>query len=174
MARKRICLDCRKLRPEAAMVRGRCPECRREQDRGSFYQSPEWDQLRKLALRLLKPRECTVCGSTWRLTLHHLVPREMDGADKLENLCWLCGNCHSGYEGDKRAGRTTDLTRVVDALASAPAPRFLRGPSFGIAPSHARENLGFVRFLVGALHIRARAQQAFRFVPNLYRGCHAA
>src|SRR5215475_3220600 len=138
MARKRICIDCRRLKPEAAIVRGRCPACRRSQDQQSFYQSAEWRHLRREADLKLKPRCCAICESTWRLTLHHKVPREQGGADSLENLCWLCGNCHSAYEGDKRARRVTTLTRLVDALSAlVQVPGFLRGTPFCIAPSHA-------------------------------------
>lgn len=173
MARKRICIDCRRLTPEGDVVRGRCPSCRRGQDRQSFYQSPEWKRLRSLARRLLRPRQCAICGSTWRLTLHHKVPRAQGGADSLDNLCWLCGECHSQYEGDKRAGRSTGHTTAVDALAAAPSPRFFRGHPSGIAPNCARENLGFGWFLVRALYIRARARLVFLFVPNPYRRGHA-
>ncbi len=99
------------------MVRGRCPECRRKQDGESFYQSPEWKALVAKAKRLLRPLECWVCGSDWRLTLHHFTGRREGGADELNNTGWLCGTCHSRYEGDRRASRVTDLTRAVDALA---------------------------------------------------------
>ena len=155
------------------MVRGRCPRCRREQDKASFYQSPEWRQLVARAKRLLKPRACAICGSTWRLTLHHKVPRKQGGPDTLENLCWLCGECHSKYEGDKRTGRSSGLTVAVDALADVPTPRFFLSGPFCIAPSFARENLGFGWFLVGALHMRAHARLVSLFVPDLYRGRHA-
>jgi len=122
--RQRLCIGCRKRTDAAKVVRGRCPQCRRQQAAASFYQSPEWKALKAKARQLLRPLECTLCRSTWRLTLHHLKGRLDGGTDELANLCWLCGDCHSKYEGDKRAGRITDLTRAVDALA---ASRFFRG-----------------------------------------------
>jgi 5-methylcytosine-specific restriction endonuclease McrA len=53
---------------------------------------------------------CVVCGSTSRLTAHHLEPRREGG----KVLITLCGLCHNRYHGDKRAGRDTELVRAVE------------------------------------------------------------
>jgi hypothetical protein len=39
-------------------------------------------------------RECSFCHSTYRLTLHHLLRREMGGATEPENLLCVCRDCH--------------------------------------------------------------------------------
>lgn len=59
---------------------------------------------------------CAICGSTKRFSVHHLANRRSGGSDDLANLLGLCIDCHNGYEGDKRAGRTTDLTQAIDGL----------------------------------------------------------
>lgn len=115
----RVCLGC--FQPTANPVRGRCPECRREQDAASFYQSPKWRAL-AAAVRRRQGGACLICPSGYRLTAHHVVPRGSGGPDTLDNLVALCGHCHSQYEGDKRAGRATDLTRLIEALTSQGEP----------------------------------------------------
>jgi hypothetical protein len=48
--------------------------------------------------------------------VHHKRPREEGGPDHPDNLVGLCGQHHSEYEGDRRARRKTELTRIVEAL----------------------------------------------------------
>lgn len=42
----------------------------------------------------LKP-ECVNCGSIQDLYLHHIVPLVMGGTNRIGNIVWLCGACHS-------------------------------------------------------------------------------
>lgn len=106
------CVDCN--RPAQKLTRGRCPECRRAEDQCDYYQSKEWRRLRRKA----KADSCAVCGGTDRLTVHHGQARREGGADALSNLqVTLCGQCHSQFEADKRAGDNTELVRIVNAIA---------------------------------------------------------
>src|SRR5436853_5612595 len=93
-----------------------CRACKRR----DAYQQQAW---RKLAGEV-KRRDgvCLVCGSTERLTAHHLEPRREGGADSARNCVSLCGWCHSRYEGDKRAGRDTAMVRTVERLGFWLAP----------------------------------------------------
>ena len=105
------CLDCGCLieRP----IRGRCLSCRKEQNSNDFYQTKKWRRQR----RKVKAKTCDICPSTERLTAHHSKPRSEGGSDAPENLkVTLCGKDHSQYEADKRAGKDTELVRLVDAL----------------------------------------------------------
>lgn len=65
----------------------------------------------------LSADECCVCGTTWPLSAHHVLPRARGGDDYEYNLVMLCGSgttgCHGGYhEGswDVRAAIGKALT----------------------------------------------------------------
>lgn len=117
------CLDCKRLSSESP-----CPRCQRARNKAraatSFYQTPEWRRIRAQAQRL-NGRACAVCGSTERPTVHHREGRSEGGMDVQENFLMLCGagavgvpwrSCHAQYEADKRAGKDTELRRLVEGL----------------------------------------------------------
>jgi len=127
MSTATLCLDCRTITPTGP----RCPACARRRnqarDKASPYKTRRWRQVSGRIRR--QAGNCTVCGSTHRLTVHHLEGRRADiGQGPFEVLC---ANCHSQYEADKRAGRATDLTRVVDSLAVAPPAGSLKDRKTG-------------------------------------------
>lgn len=37
---------------------------------------------------------CALCGSSWNLHIHHIVPRSQGGGTNLHNLIRLCEHCH--------------------------------------------------------------------------------
>jgi hypothetical protein len=43
---------------------------------------------------LIVPQECAKCGSNGTLELHHIVPKSFGGGDEIQNLQWLCVDCH--------------------------------------------------------------------------------
>lgn len=98
----------------------RCKACQKikddERNANSFYQSQAWRNVRSKAKAAYGDR-CYLCNSSDRVTFHHLIARDAAGPDTVENLRPLCASCHSKYEADKRAGKTTELTRLVEALA---------------------------------------------------------
>lgn len=112
MPRYRPCLDCSTLVP---LNRTRCPvhESKRNQakNRSSYYQTPQWRQLRKAITK-----ECVYCGSTDRVAAHHIKGRKDGGPDAPENLIGLCQRCHSQLEADLRSSRSTELTRFVESI----------------------------------------------------------
>ncbi len=42
---------------------------------------------------------CLVCGTSYSLTEHHIVPRRFSGTSHRNNLAVLCRDCHNGAEG---------------------------------------------------------------------------
>lgn len=46
--------------------------------------------------------KCAHCGTTHKLTLHHLVPKSKAGAEDITNLQCLCRNCHDVVHGIQR------------------------------------------------------------------------
>jgi len=48
--------------------------------------------------------QCTRCGATEDLQVHHVVAAEDGGPTTLENLITLCADCHDAAEAEKRAG----------------------------------------------------------------------
>lgn len=133
MSTATLCLDCRTVTPTGP----RCPACARSRnqarDARSPYKTRRWRQTSAAIRR--QAEHCTVCGSTRRLTVHHLQGR--DDADIGRGpFEVLCASCHSSYESDKRAGRITDLTRLIDHLAANAQPSgSLRSAKTGSRPS---------------------------------------
>lgn len=115
------CLDCRALTPQGP----RCPACARRRnqarDARSPYRNPAWQRLRAHIAR--QAGACSVCGSTHRLTVHHLHGRKPDITQGPFEV--LCASCHSRYEAEKRAGQRSGLTDTIDRLATTtPTRRF--------------------------------------------------
>ena len=83
----KLCLDCGAITNGAA----RCPAHRRQRDRArnsaSFYTTREWRRLR--AQCIARDGASLLSGSTFRLTAHHVIPREHGGPDALDNLVTL-------------------------------------------------------------------------------------
>jgi 5-methylcytosine-specific restriction protein A len=50
-------------------------------------------KLRRQAQRAI-PRRCAWCGSADRLELDHTVNLAAGGTDTLDNVQWLCTDCH--------------------------------------------------------------------------------
>lgn len=107
------CISCGRL-----TTRSPCDGCQAARDRrrnqASPYQRPGWRRLAAQARR--QAGSCAACGSTHRLTAHHRQARKEGGPDDLSNILVLCGSCHSRYEADLRAGRDTELRRLIDRL----------------------------------------------------------
>lgn len=49
------------------------------------------------ALRLAKGK-CELCGTSFRLTYHHIIPRADGGLNATENYIVLCQSCHDEIE----------------------------------------------------------------------------
>lgn len=45
---------------------------------------------------------CALCGSSWRLHIHHILYRSEGGPTTLWNLIRLCENCHIKVHSNKR------------------------------------------------------------------------
>ncbi len=65
------------------------------------YRRGEYAMRRKFNLRTKGEDCCRVCGSNYRLHLHHTIPRSMYRAGKtdLNNGLPLCIHCHMGWHG---------------------------------------------------------------------------
>lgn len=112
MPHVRSCLSCPTLIPPNKTRCSRCESKRnRQKNSNSYYQTPEWRQLRKTV-----PNECVYCGSTDRVARHHVQGRKQGGPDTQENLIPLCQSHHSQLEADLRSNRSTDLTRFVESI----------------------------------------------------------
>ncbi|NHC43130.1 hypothetical protein G6549_24860 [Bacillus sp. MM2020_1] len=48
------------------------------------------------------PRECANCGSKTDLHIHHIVPLEPFGTNRITNLVRLCEKCHSFAHGNEK------------------------------------------------------------------------
>jgi 5-methylcytosine-specific restriction endonuclease McrA len=79
----------------------------------AYLRSPEWRDLRRLALERDAFR-CRLCNSRWRLEVHHRRYPPPWEADQLSNLSTLCRNCHGSFH--RRAHWQSMLNRVLLAI----------------------------------------------------------
>ena len=67
---------------------------------------PELDkyawQKRRAAVRKRDGNHCVFCGSTHKLSVHHIVKAKHGGSDHPDNLVTLCGRCHRLADRRKR------------------------------------------------------------------------
>ena len=77
-----------------------------------------WKTLRARA-RERDGHRCQRCGSTDRLSVHHITPARLGGADVIENLITLCSRCHAAADAQ--------LRRRNDVWADAGAAHGRRG-----------------------------------------------
>lgn len=72
----------------------------------------QWKRLRRLAREALDYR-CQDCGGEGSLQLDHIVPVAEGGADTLDNLQWLCPECHRQKTlGEIRRGHARRVSRL--------------------------------------------------------------
>ena len=57
-------------------------------------------KLRKSGYYDSLPQSCSRCGATSNLHLHHIVPRSRGGSDAIENMTYLCADCHRLLHGN--------------------------------------------------------------------------
>jgi hypothetical protein len=74
-----------------------CPECNPEAPRAELDPNgPEWRSLRSRVMQR-DGRRCRHCGTTERLSVHHITPRP-EGTNDPRNLVTLCSTCHDAVE----------------------------------------------------------------------------
>lgn len=65
------------------------------------YNTATWRAARELARRRDR-NACIRCGSTHKLSVHHLVPLRLGGTHNLANLATLCATCHAATDAAMR------------------------------------------------------------------------
>lgn len=128
------CRTCRRL-----SLTAQCPECEATEEARlyadrkaagrevrTYYHSAEWRSLAS-ACKDRDFRRCVHCGSTERLTAHHIIAREKGGPDELGNLVTLCMGHHSSLERAIDSGDVDDHPIIVSirehmAVLSDPFP----------------------------------------------------
>ena len=55
--------------------------------------SKEFNKIRNERLQHIG--KCELCGDTYGLELHHIIPRCCGGTDDEDNLVLVCGKCHA-------------------------------------------------------------------------------
>ena len=88
--RYRHCSRCNQLHPEGQ-------RCQRNTASRPELNTRAWQKLRT-ATRHRDHNQCTNCGTTTNLTVHHITPKRNGGTDTLDNLTTLCRNCHTEAE----------------------------------------------------------------------------
>jgi hypothetical protein len=56
-----------------------------------------------------KTRKCYCCDNRYRLSDHHLMPRELGGSNEERNLITLCAICHNAVEGEQESLSAGDI-----------------------------------------------------------------
>jgi len=62
-----------------------------------FYDSPQWAAIRRAALDAAQHRCQLWAGHTGRVEVHHRTYERFGGAERLEDLCVLCEDCHGRF-----------------------------------------------------------------------------
>jgi 5-methylcytosine-specific restriction endonuclease McrA len=119
----RLCASCGVVL--LAGSRGRCARCARPQRSASSRPELDrsaWQKLRRAA-RLRDGNCCVACGSSERLSVHHLVP----GSDVLEDLVTLCSRCHRREDKRKAPAKEAVFLEVKGATPTGQvAPSFVQ------------------------------------------------
>ena len=130
----RICLGCGTL--VVGMTAQRCAPCERADElhreevrrayrgrkagptqrgkaRRALYDTPEWRAVRARVVQ--RDGACRMCGSTERLSVHHLTPAadDMAAALDMDNLVTLCRVCHGRVDGGKSARARQGSRRIA-------------------------------------------------------------
>ena len=125
----RLCPNCGT--PLAAgVLRGRCPDCKREQDQAKNKRrtaarcarsTGRWQAVRAQAIRRDGNR-CSNCGSTEELEGHHIRPLAKGGsAYSLDNVITLCASCHQQKDSTRKPDRPVQTPVAPILVAQRPA-----------------------------------------------------
>lgn len=111
----------------------RCPTCSRAKERERVRRGQRSHQWRLLSQRVRRRSPfCERCGSTVTLTVDHIKPVSMGGAEYDEaNLRVLCKQCHGHVWAEQRRDNAGVMPRPRNAVQAAPQPnaRLEEGPS---------------------------------------------
>jgi 5-methylcytosine-specific restriction endonuclease McrA len=122
----RLCTMCGRGYPQAGRSTGKCPDCQREYDRNR-------SRTRRATSSAVRDRDSRVwqlaragarardggCahrkrgGCRGRLSVHHIVPLERGGTNRLDNLITLCRRHHDEAERSAANRRRTLETKVA-------------------------------------------------------------
>ena len=58
-------------------------------------------QKKRAQVRARDGNRCTRCGTTERLSVHHIVKARHGGPDTLDNLTTLCPRCHAAADAGR-------------------------------------------------------------------------
>jgi 5-methylcytosine-specific restriction endonuclease McrA len=78
-----------------------------EKRENELERQKNWKKL-SAAVTRRDGRCCRACGALRALDLHHILMRSLGGRDVLENLCWVCRDCHKAIHGHALKVRWTD------------------------------------------------------------------
>lgn len=51
------------------------------------------------------PKKCNVCGIATLLTIDHIIPKCLGGSNELQNLQYLCVDCHRNKDGNLKKSK---------------------------------------------------------------------
>jgi hypothetical protein len=96
------CPRCGRLQPPGI----RCPTCPGPRSGSSRPQLDRvaWQKTRR-AVRLRDGNRCATCGTTQRLSVHHITPHRLGGTDATDNLVTLCSRCHAHADSQRSGTR---------------------------------------------------------------------
>ena len=90
--------------------RGRhCPICTRKGPSRPELGTYRWQKLAK-KIRARDNNQCRICGTTQRLSVHHI---QRGGPDTYDNLITLCSRCHHHAERNAANIEIQDLSKPI-------------------------------------------------------------
>ena len=85
------------------------PDAKRRNGYERYLRSSHWARVRSDAFEFYG-RECSSCGSTKRLDVHHKT-YERKGKERISDLQILCHTCHSELHRQERTGEIVRLPK---------------------------------------------------------------
>lgn len=87
-----------------------------EKRESAKQQASNWRKLRAAVIK----RDglcCRVCGVTHGLDLHHILMKSLGGADRADNVCFVCRECHRAIHGHALKVRWSDETNRAKTVS---------------------------------------------------------
>lgn len=87
----------------------------------------QWKRIRA-AVRRRDGNACAVCGSSEKLSVHHVIPARLGGSDEMDNLVTVCVLHHRQADAQLRRREAANLAPALERFEDDPERGIFWGP----------------------------------------------